>query len=117
MAKARSLVGLDVHATKIVAAVVKPTTLPRSRRMTPAPRKPIPWTMLEAMRVVLASPVALAISVDKIVKSAAPMQTQRLVRIPAGRLRTLRSMPMTDPSSAAQSTLSRFEGRSVVDSR
>src|SRR6266404_7715341 len=71
---------------KIAAAVVKPTTLPRSRRITPAPRKPTPCTMFDAIRVVLASPVSFAISDERIVKSAAAMHTQRLVRMPAGRL-------------------------------
>ena len=36
--------------SQIVAAVVRPITLPRSRRMTPAPRKPTPLTMFAAMR-------------------------------------------------------------------
>src|SRR5215468_4431842 len=89
-------------SAKIAAAVVTPMTLPRSRRMTPAPRKPMPWTMLEAMRVVLESPVSRANSAEMMVKRAAPRQTQTPVRIPAGRLRMLRSTPMTAPRKAAQ---------------
>jgi hypothetical protein len=57
--------------------------------------------MLEAIRVVLVSPVLRAISTDMIVKRAAPIVTHTLVRIPAGRRRTLRSMPITEPSNAA----------------
>jgi hypothetical protein len=57
--------------------------------------------MLEAMRVVLVSPVAWAISTDMTVNSAEATATQALVRIPAGRRRTLRSMPITEPSRAA----------------
>src|SRR5713101_2429555 len=34
-------------STKIVAAVVKPTSPPASRKIAPAPRKPIPCTKLE----------------------------------------------------------------------
>src|SRR5580658_2183418 len=85
----------------MVAAVVSPVTLPRSRRITPAPRNPMPCTIFEAIRVVLLSPVRRAISTEAIVKSAAPNATQNPVRIPAGRLRTLRSTPMIEPSSAA----------------
>ena len=86
---------------KIVAAVVSPVTLPRSRKITPAPKNPIPCTIFDAIRVVLASPVRLAISTETIVKSAAPRETQKPVRIPEGRLRILRSRPMMEPSRAA----------------
>src|SRR5580700_9484853 len=86
---------------KMVAAVVSPVTLPRSRRITPAPRNPMPCTIFEAIRVVLLSPVSRAISTEAMVKSAAPSATQNPVRIPAGRLRTLRSTPIIEPSKAA----------------
>src|SRR4029077_12181909 len=93
---------MPIAATaKIVAAVVSPTTLPRSRRITPAPRNPIPCTMFDAMRVVLESPVRRAISMETMVNRAAPSETQNPVRIPEGRLRILRSRPMIAPSNAA----------------
>src|SRR5579885_845087 len=91
-------------SAKIVAAVVSPTTLPRSRRITPAPRKPIPCTMLDAIRVPLESPTSRAISEESSVNSAAPMHTHILVRMPAGRRRMLRSTPITAPRKAAQSS-------------
>src|SRR4030095_9152590 len=56
------------------------------------------------MRVVLVSPVALANSAERMVKRAAPRHTQTLVRMPAGRLRMLRSTPMAAPRTAAQSS-------------
>src|SRR5580704_8588823 len=56
------------------------------------------------MRVVLVSPVRSAISTETIVNRAAPSATQNPVRIPAGRLRILRSTPMMEPSIAAQAS-------------
>src|SRR5271168_4265949 len=96
---------------KIVAAVVSPTTFPPSRKITPAPRKPMPCTMLDAMRVVLVSPVRRAISTETTVKSAAPSDMQNPVRIPAGRRRALRSMPMMAPSKAAHARRATIELR------
>ncbi len=58
--------------------------------------------MLEAIRVVEVSPLAFAISTETMVKSAAATVTHTLVRMPAGRRRTVRSAPMTEPSNAAQ---------------
>src|SRR5258708_25441872 len=88
-------------STKIVAAVVKPTSPPASRKIAPAPRNPIPCTRLEAMRVEDVSPNILASSKERIVNSAEPMHTKALVRIPAGRRCKSRSTPIAAPSSAA----------------
>src|SRR5260370_9825464 len=88
-------------STNTVAAVVIPTTPPASRRIAPAPRKPMPWTMFEAIRVLPASPKACAISPERMVNSAVARHTKRLVRTPAGLRRRSRSMPITAPSTAA----------------
>ena len=71
--------------TKMVAAVVKPTSPPASRKIAPAPRNPIPCTRLEAMRVGDESPYIFANWNERMVNSAEPRQTNALVRIPAGR--------------------------------
>src|SRR5882762_8247691 len=57
--------------------------------------------MLDAIRVLPVSPRRCAISPDRTVNSAVARQTKRLVRIPAGRRRNSRSMPMIAPSAAA----------------
>src|SRR5882762_1845190 len=88
-------------STKIVAAVVKPTSPPASRKIAPAPRNPIPCTRFEAMRVPDVSPNILASSKERIVNSAEPIQTKALVRTPAGRRCKSRSTPIAAPSSAA----------------
>src|SRR5579864_3563260 len=88
-------------STKIVAAVVIPTRPPASRKIAPAPKKPMPWTILDAMRVLPVSPKSRAISLERMVNSAVARQTNRLVRMPAGRRRRSRSMPMIAPSTAA----------------
>src|SRR5258706_4231178 len=88
-------------STKIVAAVVRPTSPPASRKIAPAPKKPIPCTKFDAMRVADVSPNIFASSKESMVNSAEPMQTKALVRIPAGRRCRSRSMPITAPSNAA----------------
>jgi hypothetical protein len=65
-----------------VAAVLRPRTLIPSRKISPAPRKPIPDTTWAATRVGLASP---GDSDAKITKLAAPIATSELVRRPARR--------------------------------
>src|SRR5215470_8389533 len=57
--------------------------------------------MFDAIRVVPVSPNRYAISPDRMVKSDVARQTKRLVRIPAGRRRKSRSIPITAPSPAA----------------
>src|SRR5258707_1020192 len=88
-------------STKIVAAVVIPRTPPDPRKMAPAPRKPMPCTILDAILVPLESPNRCASSLERIVNSAVARHTKRLVRTPAGRRRTTRSKPMMAPSAAA----------------
>src|SRR6266481_4169899 len=101
-------------STKIVAAVVKPTSPPPSRKIAPAPRKPIPCTRLEAMRVEDVSPYIFANSKERIVNSAEPMQTKALVRIPAGRRWRSRSTPIAAPSNAAKLSRKRISWRENI---
>jgi hypothetical protein len=81
-----------------VAAVLRPRTLIPSRRITPAPRKPIPETIWAATWVGLLS---LERVVEKMTKPAAPIETSALVRSPAIRCRHCRSKPMTALTSRA----------------
>jgi hypothetical protein len=74
-----------------VAAVLSPRTLRPSRKMSPAPRKPMPDTSCAATRVGLSSPDT---SDSKITKLAAPSATRVLVRRPASRLCHCRSNPI-----------------------
>src|SRR5467141_1159772 len=101
-------------STKTVAAVVNPTMPPLSRRVAPAPRKPMPCTMFEAMRVLPASPKACATSPERIVNNAVARHTKRLVRMPAGLRRRSRSMPMTAPSTAATVSRRNICGRESI---
>ncbi|GBD14110.1 hypothetical protein HRbin24_02161 [bacterium HR24] len=64
-------------ATHMVAAVVIPRTESPSRKMTPAPRKPMPVTMPAATR---SAPRKL----EMLVKRAAPQATRARVRVPTG---------------------------------
>src|SRR5712664_2120921 len=100
----------------MVAAVVIPTNPPASRRIAPAPRKPMPWTMFEAIRVLPESPKRCAISPERIVNKAVARQTNRLVRIPAGRRRKSRSMPMTAPNAAATVSRNKISRRESIAS-
>jgi hypothetical protein len=63
-----------------VAAVFSPVTCSPSRKMMPAPRKPIPDTTCAATRVGLSSP---GYRPEKMTKLAAPIATSVLVRKPA----------------------------------
>jgi hypothetical protein len=91
-------------ASQMVEAVVRPMTLPPSRRIAPAPRNPMPVTMLAAMRVGLSS---LPSRTDRIVKSAAPRQMKMMVRNPAALSRYSRSAPMSPPATTASASRSR----------
>ena len=104
-------------STKTVAAVVIPTTPPASRRIAPAPRKPMPWTMFDAIRVLPVSPNRRAISPDRMVNKAVARQTKRLVRTPAGRRRRSRSMPMSAPNAAATVSRKIMSPRETIASR
>src|SRR5689334_4043545 len=72
--------------------------------------------MFEAMRVLPVSPNRRAISPERIVNSAVARQTNRLVRMPAGRRRRSRSMPMIAPSTAATVNRRRISRRESIDS-
>jgi hypothetical protein len=67
-----------------VAAVLSPRTLMPSRKIKPAPRKPMPDTTWAATRVGLASSGTMASNTTKL---AAPKATSVFVRKPARRLR------------------------------
>src|ERR1700722_5876677 len=86
----------------MVAAVLSPRTLRPSRKISPAPRKPIPDTTWAATRVGLVSP---GTSASKITKLAEPNATKVLVRKPARRLRHCRSKPIRalSPPATARS--------------
>src|SRR6266446_8345382 len=81
-----------------VVAVFRPRTDSPSRRMTPAPMKPIPEATWAAMRVGLFSPFIKALMSTK---PADPTATRALVRRPAGRRCHCRSTPMMTPSTNA----------------
>src|SRR6478609_4828431 len=94
--------------TQRVAAVVSPRTERPSRMIAPAPRKPMPVTICAAMRVgsartMLPPPARNSWKpyAETIVKSAAPRETSRWVRIPASRSRISRSNPTAPPSTHA----------------
>ena len=89
-------------AIQIVAAVVMPTTLPRSLRITPPPRKPTPVTICAATRPGSAFP---AISIEVRVKSVEASVMRMIVRTPAAFSCNSRSKPMTPPSATARSIL------------
>ena len=77
-----------------VAAVLRPRTLPSSRMITPAPKKPIPETTYATTRTAPSAPPSrLAMST----KIAAPTATSTLVRNPAVRWRYWRSKPIKPP--------------------
>ncbi len=83
---------------QMVAAVVIPLIWLVPRNMTPAPRKPIPVTILEAMRSGLpGAPMAM----DMMVKKQEPMEIMIMVRKPADLLRYSLSAPTRPPHSAA----------------
>src|SRR6266404_8118945 len=71
--------------------------------------------MFDAIRVLPVSPRRCAISPDRMVNSAVARQTKRLVRIPAGRRRTSRSMPMIAPSAAATVNRKNISCRESID--
>src|SRR6267378_978473 len=70
--------------------------------------------MFDAIRVLPVSPRRWAISPDRTVNSDVARQTKRLVRIPAGRRRNSRSMPMIAPSAAATVTRKSISWRGSI---
>src|SRR5690606_17923881 len=108
--------------THSVAAVVKPTTLPRAWMIVPAPRKPIPLTICAASRAGSAvrkpaGSAIRAIAIDSSVNSAAPTQISKLVRSPAGLPLSSRSMPTMPPSTAASTRRKRKSTRKSSSGR
>src|SRR5450830_22527 len=91
-----------------VAAVLSPRTLPSSRMITPAPRKPMPDTTYATTRTAPSEPPRrLAIST----KIAAPTATRTLVRRPAVRWRYWRSKPIRPPRIKAALRLTKVSIR------
>jgi len=77
-----------------VAAVFKPVMFNPFRRITPAPKKPIPETTCPAMRKLSSGRAA---SAESMTNMAAPAATRAFVRRPAMRCRHCRSAPMKAP--------------------
>jgi len=77
---------------------LSPRTLKPSRKIKPAPIKPMPETTCAATRVGLESPGASASNTTNV---AEPSATNALVRKPASRLRHCRSNPITAPRLTA----------------
>jgi hypothetical protein len=92
--------------TQIVAADVVPVMLPLPRRMTPAPKHPIPVTTWEA--ILDGSLPRASNAKDMVVKMAAPMETKANVSIPAGLSLRSRSRPTTAPQRTATKTTAKF---------
>ncbi len=76
--------------------------------MAPAPRKPMPVTMLAAMRVRV-NPGSMLM--EKIVNSAEPTVIRMMVRKPAALSRYSRSAPTMPPTRTAIPSLIRFSMR------
>ena len=98
------------QVTHIDAAVVRLRTASLVRKMTPAPRNPMPTTTWDATRVTSTLTLVLLRSettnsskpsVDTIPKMAAPRHTAMWVRRPAGWSLTSRSIPTAAPSRTA----------------
>src|SRR5579862_2326026 len=93
--------------TQRLPAVVKPRTDRPSRRIAPAPRKPIPVTTCAATRVgSTREPKSLKPYAPTSVNRAAPSDTSRCVRTPASRSRISRSTPTAAPRPAATASRS-----------
>src|SRR5262245_38601043 len=86
-----------------VAAVFRPRMFSPSRRITPAPRKPMPEAIWAAIRVGLASWSLMAAIRQNM---AAPTATSTLVRRPASLWRHCRSMPIITPTTSAAASRS-----------
>ena len=93
--------------TQIVAALVRPITVPPSFMIVPAPRKPMPAITCAAI-IDGCGPTPFAptvpIRTDRSPSSAAPTQIRMLVRSPAGFPASCRSMPIAPPSTTASSS-------------
>src|ERR1700730_8885338 len=88
--------------TQIVAAVVMPLTPVSALKMTPAPTKPIPTTILEA---ILSGVPFEPIINEKIVNKVAPRQIIMIVLNPADLLRYSLSAPISPPITRARINL------------
>src|SRR5690625_2637776 len=91
--------------TQILAAVVRPTTMLRRVKITPAPRNPIPLTICAAIRDGsrrASSPsTALKPDADTNVKTAEPHPTRTWVRNPALFCLNWRSIPINEHNTNA----------------
>src|SRR5438128_4098832 len=85
----------------MVAEVVIPLTRLSHLKITPAPRKPIPVTILEAMRSGLTS----LMNLEKVVKRKEPRQIRIMVLKPADLLRYSLSAPIIPPTAITISNL------------
>ena len=83
---------------QIVAALVRPVMPNGPRRITPAPRKPMPLTIWPMMGVTWCN------EVETIVNTADPRLTSARVRKPTAFCLRSRSMPTMPPQSTATKT-------------
>ena len=86
---------------QIIAAVVRPDIRFSSLKIAPAPKKPMPVTILAAIR----SGEELPIFKDKMVNKQAAKQIKIIVLNPADLLWYSRSEPMTAPTKTAIKSL------------
>src|SRR4029078_7007566 len=84
----------------MLAAVVIPFTRLSLLKITPAPKKPMPVTILEAMRSGLTS----LINLENVVNRKEPRQIRIMVRKPADLLRYSRSAPMIPPTATTRNS-------------
>ena len=87
------------------AAVVTPLICPPEEMITPAPTKPIPTTIWEAIRVGSAAPSPKAELKERIVKRDEARETSMWVRSPAGFLLISLSNPIKKPIRSAPPNL------------
>src|SRR5258706_3015577 len=101
--------------TQIVAADVRPMTVPCACMIVPAPRNPSPVTICAAMRDVspMRCPSTMPIRTERSMSNAGPTQMRMLVRSPAGLPASSRSKPTVPPMRAASKSLTRRSMRSV----
>ena len=109
--------GVLEATTQIVAAEVRPVTIPPPCMIVPAPMKPMPDTICAARRA--GSPTrcpfsTMPIFTETSVSSVAPTQIRMFVRKPAGFPLISRSRPIAPPRMTARPSLRRRSRRSAL---
>src|SRR6185503_14629716 len=106
---------MEAITNNVAADVIPVTRSARAWIIEPAPMKPMPGMICEAIRV--GSVLLPEILIDSKVYNAAPTQMKRLVRKPAGRCLASRSRPMTPPRAAARSNLATSDQTRCIGER